>query len=60
MKQYTDLINGLNRYLTLYDEGLKKQANTYLKDFMDVFKKAVLQMETVRLNLLLKRLKPYY
>jgi len=60
MKHYTDLINSLNRYLTLYDEGLKKQVNTYLKDFMDIFKKAVLQMETVRLNLLLKRLKPYY
>lgn len=45
MKHYTDLINGLNRYLTLYDEGLKKQANTYLKDFMNVFKKAVLQEE---------------
>ena len=34
MKHYADLINGLNRYSVLYDEGLKKQANDHLKDFL--------------------------
>ena len=49
MKHYADLINGLNRYSVLYDEGLKKQANDHLKDFLHGFKKDVTQDELDKL-----------
>ena len=39
--KYDEFIDGIEKYFKLYDKGLKKQANVYIKNFVNDFEKDV-------------------
>lgn len=43
---YEKFIDGIGKYYELYEKGLKKQANKYIKAFAADFKKSVMQSES--------------
>lgn len=44
-KNYEELRNGLEKYLELYNKGLKKQANKYISEFIILFEKSKTEEE---------------